>query len=122
MIIDLGYSRPVATSAKTTTMAAGPMFKPTSTRCPSAWQPNPGRTPLSDAENLFREPGPPQTPGANFGPTQGRKPRLRAAGCETIYASIYRGSTDKGIRSSKRTNCRGWLSMTSFKQIEANHR
>ena len=26
--------------------------------CPSAWQPNPGRTPLSDAENLFREPGP----------------------------------------------------------------
>ena len=50
----------------TSTMAAGPTraltathpIKPTSTRCPSAWQPNPGRDSTSDAENLFREPGP----------------------------------------------------------------
>ena len=56
------FDRPDLTS----TMAAGPTraltathpIKPTSTRCPSAWQPNPGRDPLSDAENLFREPGP----------------------------------------------------------------
>jgi len=29
------------------------------TRCPSAWQPNPAEAPLSEAENLFRQPGPP---------------------------------------------------------------
>ena len=34
-------------------------IKPTSTNCQSAWQPNPGRTPLIDAENLFRQPEPP---------------------------------------------------------------
>src|SRR5207248_2445084 len=29
-------------------------IKPTSTRCPSVWQPTPAETPLSDAEILFR--------------------------------------------------------------------
>jgi hypothetical protein len=35
-------------------------IKPTSRRCPSAWQHNPAEAPLIDAENLFRQPGPPQ--------------------------------------------------------------
>ena len=33
---------------------------PTSTTCLSAWQPNLGKAPLIDAENLFRQPGPAQ--------------------------------------------------------------
>src|SRR6266481_6317252 len=35
-------------------------IKPTSLRCHSAWQLNLGRPPLIDAEDLFRQPGPPQ--------------------------------------------------------------
>src|SRR5258706_14143690 len=34
-------------------------IKPTSLRCHSAWQLNLGRPPLIDAEDLFRQPGPP---------------------------------------------------------------
>src|SRR5712672_1919146 len=37
-------------------------IKPTSLRCHSAWQLNLGRPPLIDAENLFRQPGPPHSP------------------------------------------------------------
>ena len=59
-----------------------------------------------------------QRPGSKF--RLDSRAETSPAGRETIYASIYRGSTDKGIRSSKRTDSR--LSMTSFKQIEANHR
>src|SRR6516162_6325855 len=33
-------------------------IKPTSPRCPSAWQPNPADAPLIDAEILFKQPGP----------------------------------------------------------------
>src|ERR1019366_9163958 len=33
-------------------------IKPTSTRCHSAWQPNPAEAPLIDAEILFRQAGP----------------------------------------------------------------
>lgn len=32
-------------------------IKLTSTRCHSAWQPNPAEAPLIDTENLFRQPG-----------------------------------------------------------------
>src|SRR5712671_790508 len=38
-------------------------IKPTSLRCHSAWQLNLGRPPLIDAEDLFRQPGPPQPLG-----------------------------------------------------------
>ena len=40
-------------------LTASHPIKPTSLRCHSAWQPNPGRGPLIEAENLFRQPGPP---------------------------------------------------------------
>jgi hypothetical protein len=39
-------------------------IKPTSLRCPSAWQRNPAEAPLIDAEKLFRQPGPIYEPGA----------------------------------------------------------
>src|SRR5262249_4774196 len=39
-------------------LTASPPIKPTSTRCPSAWQPTTAEAPLIDAENLFRQPGP----------------------------------------------------------------
>src|ERR1019366_6065567 len=38
-------------------------IKPTSTRCHSAWQPNPAEAPLIDAEILFRQAGPAQYKG-----------------------------------------------------------
>ena len=36
----------------------GITITPTSRRCLSAWQPNPGRAPHIEAEKLFRQPGP----------------------------------------------------------------
>jgi hypothetical protein len=39
-------------------LTEAPRIKPTSTRCHSAWQPNPAEAPLIDAEILFRQPGP----------------------------------------------------------------
>src|SRR5262245_40280339 len=63
------YPRPALQSADTWTftmadvrtraLTAPRPIKPTSPRCPSAWQPNPADAPLIDAENLFRQPGPP---------------------------------------------------------------
>src|SRR4030088_3196391 len=41
-------------------LTEAPRIKPTSTRCRSAWQPNPAEAPLIDAEILFRQPGPAQ--------------------------------------------------------------
>src|ERR1700704_1884120 len=41
-------------------LTEAPRIKPTSTRCHSAWQPNPAEAPLIDAEILFRQPGPAQ--------------------------------------------------------------
>src|SRR5262249_34403075 len=64
------YPRPALQSADTWTftmagvrtraLTAPRPIKPTSPRCPSAWQPNPADAPLIDAENLFRQPGSPQ--------------------------------------------------------------
>jgi hypothetical protein len=42
-------------------LTASRPIEPTSTRCPSAWQPNHGGGSLSDAENLFKQPGPRQS-------------------------------------------------------------
>src|SRR5712672_2002219 len=46
--------------AHTRALTAPRPIRPTSRCCPSARQPNPGRAPLIDAENLFRQSGPPQ--------------------------------------------------------------
>src|SRR5262245_44588423 len=60
-------NRSLATSPSTTQsdltplLTAAPRIKPTSIRCRSAQQLNPGADdPLSDAEILFKGPGPPQ--------------------------------------------------------------
>ena len=50
-----GHTKPCCTMAAgpTRALTATRPIRAYSTRCPSAWQPNPGNTPLSDAENLF---------------------------------------------------------------------
>src|SRR6266436_1879591 len=49
--------------AHTRALTAPRPIRPTSRCCPSARQPNPGRAPLIDAENLFRQSGPPHSTG-----------------------------------------------------------
>jgi hypothetical protein len=52
-------SRCITAADHTRALTARHPIKPTSPCCPSVRQPNPAETPLIDAENLFRQPGPP---------------------------------------------------------------
>jgi protein gp37 len=67
-------------------LTAAHRIKPTSHRCRSAWQPNPGRAPLIDAEILFRQPGPAQNAQARtFRKENGHRPRVFCASLADVF-------------------------------------
>jgi len=67
-------------------------IKPTSRRCLSAWQPNPAEAPLIDAENLFRQPGPPH---------RSRSCAARVLPLNKTHASSRKRETNHGVHRKK---------------------